>query len=110
MAIHVGQGPGLQNYDIGQAGGEEQVTLTLSEIPAHTHQAMASSLPADQAAVSGNVWGTSAVFLYSSGSPSTPMNTLAIGSSGTGLPHDNLPPYLAMNFIIALQGVFPPRN
>ena len=42
MAIGFGQGPGLQNYEIGQAGGEEQVTLTLSEIPAHTHQAMAS--------------------------------------------------------------------
>jgi microcystin-dependent protein len=110
MAIGFGQGPGLQNYEIGQAGGEEQVTLTLSEIPAHTHQAMASSLPANQAAVGGNVWGTSAVFLYSSGSPSTPMNTLAIGSVGAGLPHDNLPPYLVMNFIIALQGIFPARS
>jgi microcystin-dependent protein len=110
MAIHFGQGLGLQNYDIGEAGGEEQVTLTLNEIPAHTHHAMASSLAADQAAVGGNVWGTSAVFLYSSGSPTSPMNSLAIGSVGAGLPHDNLPPFLVMNFIIALQGIFPSRG
>lgn len=110
MAIHFGQGPGLQNYQIGEAGGEEQVTLTLSEIPAHTHQAMASSMTANQTAVGGNVWGTSAVFLYSSGSPSAAMNGLAIGSSGGGLPHENRPPYLVVNFIIALQGIFPARQ
>jgi microcystin-dependent protein len=110
MAIGQGQGPGLQNYFVGEAGGEEQVTLTLNQIPTHTHRAMGSSASADATAVSGNVWGTTAVFLYSSGSPSTPMNGLAIGAVGGGLPHENRPPFLVMNFIIALQGIFPARS
>ena len=110
MAIGQGQGPGLQNFVIGEAGGEEQVTLTVAQIPAHTHRAMGSSAPANSTTVGGNVWGTTAAFLYSSGSPSTSMNPLAIGAVGGGLPHENRPPYLVMNFIIALQGIFPARS
>jgi microcystin-dependent protein len=110
MAIGQGQGPGLQNYLIGDTGGEEQVTLTIAQMPAHTHRAVGSSALADTTAVGGNVWGTTAVFLYSSGSPSTPMNPLAIGAVGGGLPHENRPPFLVMNFIIALQGIFPSRS
>ena len=110
MAIGQGQGPGLQNFVIGEAGGEEQVTLTVAQMPAHTHRAMGSSASADSTAVGGNVWGTTAVFLYSSGSPSVSMNPLAIGAVGGGSPHENRPPYLVMNFIIALQGIFPSRS
>jgi microcystin-dependent protein len=110
MAIHFGQGPGLSPFNVGDRGGEEQVTLALNQIPAHTHLALASSMPANETALGNNVWGTSAAFLYSSGSPSVPMNSLAIGSAGGGLPHENRPPFLVMNFIIALQGIFPARQ
>jgi len=110
MAIGLGQGPGLQSYVIGETGGEEQVTLTVGQMPAHTHRAMGSSASADSTAVGGNVWGTTAVFLYSSGSPSVSMNPLAIGGVGGSLPHENRPPFLVMNFIIALQGIFPSRS
>jgi len=110
MAIGQGQGRGLQYYVMGEVGGEEQVTITLSEMPAHTHRAMASSMPSNETTVGGNVWGTTSVFLYSSGSPSAAMNGLAIGSTGGGLPHENRPPYLVMNFIIAVQGIYPARN
>src|SRR4029077_15430303 len=89
MAIGQGQGPGLQNFVIGETGGEEQVTLTVAQIPAHTHRAMGSSAPANSTTVGGNVWGTTAVSLYSSGSPSVSMNPLAIGAVGGGLPHEN---------------------
>jgi microcystin-dependent protein len=110
MAIGSGQGPGMQDYVVGQSGGEEQVTLTLDQMPAHTHRPMASSNPADQTTVSNTVWGSSAVFLYSASSPSVPMNGLAIGFVGGGLPHENRPPFLVMNFIIALTGIFPARS
>lgn len=110
MAIGFGQGPGLQPFNVGDAGGEEQVTLNITQIPAHTHQAIASSTPANELGVGGNVWGTTSVFLYSSNSPSAPMNSLAIGSEGGGMPHENRPPFLVMNFIIALQGIFPARS
>jgi microcystin-dependent protein len=90
----------------GQIGGEESHTLSTSEIPAHTHTAMASTDTADQSASAGNIWanGNNA---YNSDSDKS-MN--AIASTGGSQPHENRPPFLTLNFCIALQGIFPSRN
>jgi microcystin-dependent protein len=109
MAIHQGQGPGLANYIVGQMGGEEQVTLTLSQLPNHTHLPMGSSSPANALSPSSAVWATTTTFLYSSTGTPVPM-TAAIGATGGGGPHENRPPFLAMNFIISLFGIFPSQN
>jgi microcystin-dependent protein len=114
MAIHQGQGPGLSNYVMGQVGGVEQVTLTLNQIPSHTHTAMGSSAPATTlgpGSSGGSEWATTTTFLYSStGSNLVAMGGGTIGAAGGGQPHDNMPPYLVMNFIISLFGIFPSQN
>jgi microcystin-dependent protein len=108
--IHMGQGQGLNDYAIGQTGGEEAVTLTISQIPNHTHFAMASTAPANTGAVSGTSWARPRVLLYSASAPSTPMSPAALSTVGGSQPHENRKPFLVLNYAIALQGVFPSRN
>jgi microcystin-dependent protein len=108
-----GQGPGLSLYDQGQTGGSETVTLLQSEIPAHAHALRAQTNdPADVAVPNGN-----AAFASSDGgsayAPVTPdvqLASEALAPSGGSQPHNNLMPYLTLNFCIALQGVYPPRG
>ena len=114
-----GQGPGLGLYDLGQTGGLPQVTLTTAHLPAHQHTPAclsASPNPAPVLSPAGNVWavagprrGTPAN-LYATASNATAMNAQALAPAGGGLPHNNLQPYLAITFIIALSGVFPARS
>ncbi len=108
-----GQGQGLSLRDLGQIGGAESVTLLVSEIPVHTHQLRASIEPADnrlpQPAVSLST--STGAFAYTGGSP--PLGLMAFQAlppAGGSLPHNNMQPYLTLNFCIALQGVFPPRS
>ena len=108
--IHRGQGPGLQNYDQGQNGGEETVTLDITQIPNHSHIAMASTSPANTGSVAGASWGRPRVLLYSASAPSTPMSSAALAPAGGSQPHDNLKPFLVVNYAVALQGIFPSRN
>jgi microcystin-dependent protein len=108
--IHRGQGPGLQSYAQGQNGGEETVTLDITQIPNHSHVAMASASPANTGSVAGASWGRPRVLLYSASAPSTPMSFAALSPAGGSQPHDNLKPYLVVNYAIALQGIFPSRN
>jgi microcystin-dependent protein len=105
--IHQGQGPGLQNYFEGQKGGEEAVTLSLSQIPNHSHTAMSSTSPANTGAVAGASWGRPRVLLYSASAPSTPLSSAALLSTGGNQPHENRKPFLVLNYAIALQGIFP---
>jgi len=110
--IHQGQGPGLSEYFLGQLGGSQTVTLLESEMPAHPHQLRASAGDADlQSPGPANVLALSAgAFAYN---PSTSglvqMAPQALAPAGGDLPHNNMQPYLTLNFNIALQGVFPPR-
>ena len=112
MPMHPGQGPGLSLHDLGETGGTETVTLLESEIPRHTHQALAAS-PADPAAASpaGATLGAAPTRSYiAPGSSTSAVSMAPAQPAGGSLPHNNLPPFLVMNFIIALQGVFPSRS
>ncbi|HVF71463.1 MAG TPA: tail fiber protein [Chthoniobacterales bacterium] len=112
-AMHPGQGQGLSLRDLGEVSGVESITLLVSEIPLHTHQLKASieqgdnRLPAPAVALSTSI----GAFAYTGGNPAlTQMAFQALPPAGGGLPHNNLQPYLTLNFCIALQGVFPPRG
>ena len=96
---------------MGQSGGVEQVTLTLSQLPIHSHAAMASSATITALGPGGSEWATTTTYLYSSTATTlAPMNNTAIGAVGGGQPHENRPPFLVMNFIIALEGIYPSRE
>lgn len=115
MALAPGQGPGLSLRDLGEAGGSETVTLLPGQMPAHSHQLMATGSPTSPSpagqAMSQAVSATStAVPMYRNGSNKLAMAPDAVGMAGGSQPHNNMPPYLALNFCIALQGVYPPRT
>lgn len=119
VAIGHGQGPGLSIYDLGQQGGTESVTLLSNQMPAHTHQLMVSNAAGTTDVANGNYLANGAVTiargntvpanLYST-SQGGQLNQAAVGVQGGNLPHENRQPYLAMNYCIAVQGIFPPRN
>ena len=111
VPIHMGQGPGIsQNYQIGATGGVETVTLTVQQIPIHTHPLLASKTVATQETPPGNLTGQGEIPLYVDESPFFPMNPAAISPVGGSQPHDNIQPYLSFCYIISLFGVFPQQN
>jgi microcystin-dependent protein len=108
--MHPGAGPGLTPRTLGEAGGEEAVTLTLNEMPSHTHRLVPAVTPTPAFAPGGNFMGTPpAAKIYGPPGNLLAMSPAAIRPVG-GEPHDNRQPYLALNFIIALQGIFPARS
>lgn len=117
-AMHPGQGQGLSLRDLGEIGGSETVTLLQSEIPVHTHNLMAVDSEATSADPTNAILGmgnhdsgtqAGAVAFYNATTPNSPMSFNALSISGGSLPHNNMQPYLTLNFCIALQGVFPAR-
>jgi microcystin-dependent protein len=110
VPIGMGQGPGLISYNEGDQGGEETVTLTLFQIPNHTHVPLGSPTVANTGSPAGANWAMPRVLLYSSGAPSVVMSGAALGSTGGNQPHDNMKPYLVMTYIIAIVGIFPSRG
>ncbi len=108
VPLGMGQGPGLANYTQGQAAGTEQVTLAAAQLPVHNHTVGASStatsknpggaLPA--ATPAGSSYGTTA---------DLSMSPTMVGGGGNGAPHDNLQPYLTLNWCIATEGIYPSR-
>jgi microcystin-dependent protein len=113
-AMHWGQSPGGSLYDIGQTGGETTVSLIDSEMPSHTHALQASPLPADlDTPGQQNALARSSPGIYKTPPGSTPTVFMSFGTvqpAGAGIPHNNMMPYLTLNFCIALQGVYPPRT
>ena len=112
--MHWGQGPGLSNRGIGEAGGAPTVTLVQAQMPVHTHQAQANASGNNRLSPTGNAWSSLGTTrtpppLYSN-TQNTQMSPAALADAGGSQPHNNRSPYLCLNFIIALQGVFPPRS
>ncbi len=111
--MHPGQGPGLSPHDLGETGGTESVTLLESELPAHTHalngQGSNSNANDPANAVLARPFGGGNLYKTLEGAPLTTMAGQSLAPAGSGQPHNNLQPYLAVYFCIALQGVFPQR-
>ena len=113
IPVHAGfsTGPGLTPRSLGQKGGSEQVTLSVAQIPAHSHTLRGSTAVGNQTRPGGNALADDAPDeTYRDQAPDTDMIAGHIGSSGGGQPHDNMPPFLTVNCSIALVGVFPSRN
>ncbi len=108
-SMNPGQGPGLSLRDLGEIGGVENVTLLQSEMPAHSHAMRASGEDGNSVNAGGNHIGIGNN-LFAAAANLGQMALEAIAPAGGGLPHNNMQPYLTLNFCIALQGVFPPRT
>ena len=111
MPMHAGQGPGLTQRVRGEPLGTATVTLSTQEVPSHTHELRSSGTPGSSGTPDGSASfgsaGVAQVYAVASGAPVT--LPLPLTSSGGGMPHNNRQPYLAFNFCIALQGVYPQR-
>lgn len=106
-----GRGPGLSDRRQGEPGGEESVTLSEAQMPSHQHMAGASTFPGNSGDPTDRGLGeASGATPYAQATPDATMSVQALQPTGNGLPHENVQPSLAMNFCIALQGVFPPRS
>jgi len=104
---HIGSG-----FTLGEQGGETAHTLNITELPAHTHTPTGNKTdPATATAATGNLWGTNGFGTgqYAASSNAS-MNPACVGPTGGNQPHENMSPYLVLNFIIALQGIFPSQN
>lgn len=124
IPLHQGQGPGLTNRIIGELAGTETVTLLPTQMPQHSHQPVANNVDPTNDAPASNTMpcrpkqavGGNSALLYTDPSKTPtagdlkPMLAGIIGNAGGNQPHDNMMPYLCINFIIALEGVFPSRN
>ncbi len=111
VPVGQGQGPGLSSYAEGQVGGAETVTLAATQMPGHTHPVKASSSTADSDQPGGGALARSASHIYTAKpDTSTAMNAGMLGDAGGSQSHDNIQPYLAVNFCIALTGIFPSRS
>ena len=108
-----GQGSGLSLRDLGEIGGEQTVTLLQTEMPMHSHTAQAVS-GAGGAAVANDAWAMAnqrGINAYTpSGAQNVAMSPLALSVTGSSFPHNNMMPYLTLNFCIAMQGIFPARG
>ncbi len=108
-AVHRGQGPGLSSYIIGQALGVEQVTLSNNQLPSHSHAARAQSAAGESKLPTGNYWAQSTngdLHYKDSASQSLAAASISTASGGSQ-PHQNIQPYLATNFVIAVEGIYP---
>ena len=113
--MHAGQGPGLSPRTLGDTGGSNRVTLSTAEMPTHVHFYQGEQALATSTEPAGNdVASNRTVFAYTSpgasGLQTAPMSPFAVSQNGDSQPHNNMQPYLAISFIICLQGIFPPRS
>ena len=113
LAMHAGDGPGLSSYQLGAKGGTEHVTLTTNQIPSHNHGVESISAIANQPKPAAHLMATEQVplhDLYSDLATDGDMKASMIKNTGGSNQHENRQPYQAVNYIIALRGLFPSRN
>ncbi len=111
VPIHMGTGPDGTTYQIGENAGTEQETLSVAQIPSHTHPLSAANAVANDPNPANNMLGeSSALSLYQSANPTVPMAAQSIGAAGGSQPHENTQPFLCINFIISLFGIFPTQT
>lgn len=110
LPLHFGTGTG-SNFTLAESGGVETVTLTVSQIPAHTHPFLATSSPGNATGATGNVLGElTAADMFTSSPPTIAMAAGTTSTTGGSQPHNNFQPYLCVNFIISLFGIFPSQT
>ena len=108
---HAGTGPGLTTRQLGSKGGTETVTLIANQMPSHTHQLRANAAAGDTAVPSDAVLAASGAGAYeTTAADDANMSSTALQNTGGSQSHNILQPYLAVHFLIALQGIFPSRN
>jgi microcystin-dependent protein len=116
VPVHQGQGPGLSNYIIGQKGGVESVTLTTQQIPSHSHRPIADGNPGTTGAPANAYFAkTGSVTVYTvPNDPNNPdppnfrnMNPACLMQQGGNQPHENMQPFVVINYIISLFGIYP---
>ncbi|MGA9525316.1 MAG: tail fiber protein [Myxococcaceae bacterium] len=110
VPVHQGPLPGGSNYVIGMTGGQEAVTLTTQQIPAHGHALLADAQPAESAVPAGRVPAETDEDVYATTAPTAALAPTAIAPTGGSQPHSNVQPYLCIHFIISLFGIFPQQN
>jgi microcystin-dependent protein len=115
VANHFGQGPGLSNYVQGEVSGTETVTLLITELPAHNHAVLANSGTGNTNSPEGALLGGYGTSLppegpYTNAGANTTLAANAVGPSGGSQPHNNLSPFLTLNYIIATEGIYPSRG
>jgi microcystin-dependent protein len=105
--VPVSQGPSTL---LGKAGGEERHVLTSAELPLHTHVAQAAGVPGDDPSPANRAWGVESAGLGYAATGNALMNAAAIAPAGAGQAHENMPPFLVLNFCICVEGVPPPQG
>ncbi len=111
VPLHQGQGPGLPQYVMGQSSGEVNHTLITSEIPTHNHTLSVNTNGGTSDNPTGNYMASNSEGIkHYSNSAGSNANAASIGNAGGSQPHNNMPPYLCVNFVIALSGIYPSRN
>ena len=113
IPIHAGDGPGLFPRRLGSKGGVEKVTLTVNQIPSHTHTLRASENPGSESRPGANVLAESPNDIYIENPPDASITAMvgsSISSVGGSRSHTNLMPYLCIHFIISLFGIYPSRH
>jgi microcystin-dependent protein len=118
VPVGSGDGPGLTPRIVGEMGGSDNVSLLSTEMPAHNHRPMGYATDGTTTAPAGDVWaqtsvsgrhGVTPVALFNT-TPDTPMSPMALGVNGSSMPHNNMQPFLGLNFIICYNGDFPQRS
>jgi microcystin-dependent protein len=107
-AVHVGTVGGVP-HGLGQSGGAESVLLSIGQMPTHTH-APATAGTASATGPAQALWAPQASYAYSDAAPTAPLPGDALLPAGSNQPHDNMPPFVTVSYIIALDGIFPTQD
>ena len=110
VPMHAGTGPDGVTYQLAEAAGVESVTLTINQIPAHTHIVEASLVTAASSTPGGNVFAQGGGQIYTSAISAIPLTPQTVSPDGGSQPHENMQPFLCISFIISLFGIFPQQH